>query len=121
MFYGREHSTKPNLCKKASCVARGICLTSDNPTVAGGEDNVLLAAPSGAPCGSEDEIQALQFCCGCVQLTELAAAPRGCQSAHCTWVCGLKGGNVARWLLCVRGISLWPVTSINKNIVKLLT
>lgn len=59
--------------------------------------------------------------CGCVQLAELAAALRGCQSAHCAWVCRLKVGNVACWLLWVRGISLRSVTSINKNIVKLLT
>lgn len=80
------------LCKKASCVVHRICPTSDGATRAGGKDNVLLMAPSGAPCASEDDIEALQR------------------------VCGLEGGSAAWWLLKVRGTSLWRVAGFNKPV-----
>lgn len=58
---------------------------------------------------------------GRVRLAELSAAPRGCLAARGAQGCGVEGSSTARWLLWVTGVSLWPVTGINKNIVKPLT
>lgn len=55
---------------------------------------------------------------GRVRLAELSAAPRGCLAARGAQGCGVEGSSAARWLLWVTGVSLWPVTGINKNIVK---